>query len=511
MAEDEINFLFEAGIEDDCGVCARSRSMFSSEEELLSWHNAGHTPPPSELGSSNNSDASGFEMGASFKISMENPFGGGPFLSDDPLVSDQYSHDNPANNVGPYSGPSSYSINTTAPYAPPGEDEENPAQNVGPYNPPGQQNAMMQQVFSPTTAAAYRNWSHENGWFDGSSKSVYDRISQAQVMRRQASLDGDVETEYALDEQINTLYRVASELDESNLNDYLEVLPGGTVAMEYDDISDAGMVDFGSFISVESHKIFAEAKDYDWEKFASKGATQWVKEKIANNPGILRHESDTRKAAIDYVKNKTMVLTDPVRRAGVIDDFVNSVERKRREAAKALENRDNTLAEKQQQEYNALMRQAREDLDVLPEPTFTKSQESDYIGDQLNIGEDDGSLLYTAAVESLNNKVTDWPNFTTEGARDWFWSQASDNGVMLNHQDITRRAARDFVTEKTGHVRDSALKNEIVRAFCDSVEFLRTAYVHKKAKLASIEVEDTAYQEFEEVFGSEDEILWQRR
>lgn len=494
MAEDDF-FLFEASVTDGCPQCSGARGSFTSVASLEAWHNSGH-PEGGE----------GFTFGGSVVTSMDNPFGAGPFVSDDPLISDQYSHENPANNVGPYGGPSSYSINTTGPYTPPGEDEENPAQNVGPYDPPAQQAERMQQVFSPDVRAAYRTWSNENGWFDGSSKSVYDRISEAQVMQRQASVEGDVETEYALDEQINTLYRVASELDESNLSDYMEELPGGTVAMEYDDISDAGMVDLGSFISVESHRLFAEAKNYDWDKFTKKGAAEWVKEKIATNPGILRHESDTRKAAIDYVKNKTMVLTDPVKRAGVIDDFVSEVERTRREAARAIENRDKKVADKIREEEEALMRQAKESL--APATGLTVERTPDYIDGKLNIGEDDGSLLYTAAAEALETKTNDWPSFTTEGAREWFWGQASDNTLMLNHQDITRRAARDFAAGKTAHVRDSALKNEIVRAFCDSVEFLRTAYVAKKAKLSSVEVEDSAYMEFEEAFGGEDEILW---
>lgn len=511
MAEDEINFLFESGVEDTCPECASARSLFPSESALRAWHNAGHQPSPTEINSGMDADefgqASGFEMDSSLRTSMDNPFGHGPFVSDDPLISDQYSHENPANNVGPYSGPSSYSINTVAPYSPPGEDEENPGQNVGPYNPPGAQNQMLQNAFSQGVKAAYRNWSNENGWFDGTSKSVYDRISQAQLMLRQAKVDRDVTTEYALEEQINTLYRVANELDESNLNDYLEALPGGSVAMEYDDIADAGMVDFGSFISVESHRMFAEAKDYDWDKFTTKGATQWVKEKVANNPGLLRHESDTRKAAIDYVKTKTMVLTDPIKRAEVIDDFVSSVERDRRQAAKTLEKRQSELSKKAKEEQEKLFKAARENLNPIS-THLTVEMDSDYVNGKLNIGEDDGSLLYTAAAEALENKTSDWPNFTTEGAREWFWSQASDNQVMLNHQDITRRAAKDYAIEKTAHVRDSALKNEVVRAFCESVEFLRTAFVHKKAKLAAVELEDTAYQEFEEVFGNEDEILW---
>ena len=443
------------------------------------------------------------------KMSDNNPFGYGPFVSDDPLVSDQYSHENPANNVGPYSGPSSYSINTTGPYAPPATDEENPGQNVGPYDPPALQNARMQQAFSPNVRAAYRSWSNQNEWFDGTSRSVYDRITEASVMLRQAKIEKDVETEYAISEQINTLSKVAAELDESNLNDYLEALPGGTVAMEYDDLSDAGLVDFGSFISVESHRLFAEAKNYDWNKFASKGAAEWINEKIIDNPGLLRHETETRKAAVDYVKNKTMVLTDPVKRAGVIDDFVNEVERNRRTAIKLIETRKQKSSAKDKQEKDALMLKAKASLEE-EQYGLTVPLDPDFVDGKLNIGANDGSLLYTAAVESMENQVQDWPTFTTEGAREWFWSQASDNEVMLNHQDITRRAARDFVINKTAHVRDSALKNEVVRAFCDSVEFLRTAYVHKKSKLAAVEVEDTAYQEFEEAFGGEDQILWQR-
>lgn len=456
-------------------------------------------------------DLDGFEVeGSVEKEAMDNPFGYGPFVSDDPLVSEQYSHDNPANNVGPYTGPSSYSINTVAPYK--GEEEENPAQNVGPYMPPGVRNQMMQQTFAPEEGAkdvrkAYKQWVNENGWFDGSSNSVYDRIAQAQVMRKQAQLFDDTETEFELEEQIITLSKVANELDDLNLNDYMEELPGGTVALEYEDITDGGLVDLNSFISVESSRIFAEAKDYDWDKFTKAGANYWVRERVASNPGLLRYETDTRKAAIDYVKSKTMVLTDPIRRAEVIDEFVTNVEVARREAAVKLEETDRKLVERVEVEVKNLLRQAREEVDAEPQFSNIKTLDADIIDGRINIGENDGSLLYTAAVESLESLEEDWPRFTTEGARDWFWDKAA-GGPMWKYEDSTRRAAKEYALSRTASVQDSALKNEIIRAFCASVEFLRKVYAVKVSKQEVFDEEAEGYQVFDSIFGNEDEIIW---
>lgn len=455
-----------------------------------------------------------FEFEASMdKEAMDNPFGYGPFVSDDPLVSDQYSHDNPANNVGPYTGPSSYSINTVAPYS--GEEDENPAQNVGPYMPPSVKNQMLQQTLQPEEGSkdvrkSYKQWVDQNGWFDGSSNSVYDRIAQAQVMRKRAQLAKDTETEFEIDEQILTLSKVAAELDESNLTDYMDSLPGGTVALEYEDITEGGLVDLSSFISVESSRLFAEAKDYDWDKFTKAGANYWIRERMNVNPGLLRHETDTRKAAIDYVKSKTMVLTDPIRRAEIIDEFVTNVEKSRRQAAFQLEETDKKLVDRVEQQVDQLLRQAREEVDSEPTFSTTKSLTPDVIDGRLNIGEDDGSFLYTAAAASLASLEEDWPNFTTEGAREWFWDKAPQ-GPMWKHEDSTRRAAKEYALSRTASIHDSALRNEIVRAFCASVEFLRKVYAVKIAKQEVIDEEAQAYEVFDSVFGTEDEIIWQRR
>src|SRR4051812_38743980 len=146
------------------------------------------------------------------KDSMDSPFDGyGRPFSDDPLgMSQSYDHDNPANNVGPYSGPSSYSINTVAPYAPPHQDEENPGQNVGPYSPPRDDEMNPGSPEEPDSAVkkAYRAWSARQ-WFDGTSTSIYERSIEAERLRREARVAGDFVLEDELTEQVQILNKTA--------------------------------------------------------------------------------------------------------------------------------------------------------------------------------------------------------------------------------------------------------------------------------------------------------------
>jgi hypothetical protein len=82
--------------------------------------------------------------------------------------------------------------------------------------------------------------------------------------------------------------------------------------------------------------VVDEAAGFDWDMFKTAGAEQWVIEQVADSPDMLRHEVITREAAVDYVRDKTMVILDPARRAEIIDAFVSNVERNRRQALDAV-------------------------------------------------------------------------------------------------------------------------------------------------------------------------------
>lgn len=454
------------------------------------------------------------------KEAMDNPFDGyGRPFSDDPLTSEYYYHDNPASAVGPYAGPNSYSINTVAPYSPPHGGEQNPGQNAGPYNPPATNPATTDGDYDEddlpanvgqgdtdndaNVRAAYRQWD-EQAWFDGTSQSIYNRAIEAEQLRRQARLAKDFILEDELAEQVEVLNKTAAEYDDSTLHEALENVPGGTVALEYDDLVDGGLVDVTSFLHTGAHQVAKEAAAYNWDLFKIEGARQWITNKLANNPGLIKHEVMAREAAVDYVKDKTMVLMDPTRRADIIDAFVTNVERFRRDAAnRLLESEQETQRRVREIEAARMQRVAVEDYREEFLPGSYTDLTADYDADgYYNIGEDDGSLLYAEAARTIEAaKARQWEDFTTEGAREWFFSVAAES-PMIKHDDITYRAAKKYATDQTNMVRDAALKAEIIRAFTSSVEFLRQAHMHREAALES-PVEENNLDEF---FG--DEQLW---
>lgn len=440
----------------------------------------------------------------------KSPFDGyGRPFSDDPLgMSDAYNHDNPANNVGPYTGPNSYSINTVAPYSPPHQDEENPGQNVGPYNPPADKPmnpGSPEQDEEPGSGLkkAYKQW-EAHQWFDGSSHSIYDRAVEAEQLRRQAHIAGDFIIEDELREQIEILNKTAAEYDDSNLHEALDNVPGGTVALEYDDLVDGGLVDVTSFLSTASHKLATEVAAYDWDSFKDEGARQWVTSRIAENPGLIKHEAIAREAAIDYAKDKTMVLMDPSRRADIIDGFVTNAERFRREAASRLLETEEQATDRARQVEAA--RQARVQIEADVEeflPGSYTDLTADYDEDgYLNLGEDDGSDLFSYAREVVEaSRGRKWEQFTTEGAREWFFDTVVGS-PMAKHADITHRAAKKYAIEQAALVPDSSLRDEITRAFAESVEFLRQSFVDDDGT----SYEEPAEETIDEFFG--DEQLW---
>ena len=193
----------------------------------------------------------------------------------------------------------------------------------------------------------------DEGWFDGSADSIYDRINTAKALRKRvtaalsdnawttASINFLAEKEVEMGEEIAALEASAAELTNADQEEYLASLPGGTVAQDYGDLIEGGLVDLGeddgSWLYAAASKVQKEAKGYDWDAFATEHAEQWVNEKVHDSPGMLAHERVTREAAVDYARNKTMVLFDMEKRAGVINTFVNNVEKFRRHAALEVE------------------------------------------------------------------------------------------------------------------------------------------------------------------------------
>lgn len=354
--------------------------------------------------------------------------------------------------------------------------------------------------FVSSAPKTYESWNNETEWFDGTSSSIYQRIASARQIQKSA----DKATASLIEEQIKVLEKVAGEFEDSSLAEYMTSVPGGTVAMEYDDLMDGGLVDVSSFISTEAHKYITEVNTYDWEKFAEDAPRMWVSAKAKNNPGLLSHEHAAREAAIDYVKSKTMVLMDPSVRADIIDNFVSDVEVQRRSYLAATEKKAEAEAERREayeRQQRARVAAELSELEYADDDTLFPGQTVVGTNDPFDFGEDDGSAMYAEArkvVEAHANR--NWESFCTEGARDWFYSNEAG---MYRHADTTRIAAKQYVDEETSLVKDPATKTEIRRAFLASVDFLREEWLQKQASLTEPEEDIDVLSQY-----YDDETLW---
>jgi uncharacterized protein YjdB len=181
-----------------------------------------------------------------------------------------------------------------------------------------------------------------SSWFDGSSDSIYYRIDQLQEI-----IDGlktaasniranDVEIEkYAsyiieLDAEKDVLQKVASEYVDFDTEEYLQSLPGGTVASQYRKY--AGRINLGEDDGTLEYRLARETQNdidnIDWTNFVTAGAENWV---VEQNPSLLNDQIATREAASYYVEEETMPILDVIHRASVIDNFLDNVEITRRE------------------------------------------------------------------------------------------------------------------------------------------------------------------------------------
>lgn len=178
----------------------------------------------------------------------------------------------------------------------------------------------------------------DTAWFDGTSESIFVRLDRLQGLLDRArtaasdhqmdfnSLQRFANTITLLTEEKEQLEKLASEYVDFDADEYLNSLPGGTIAKEYR-VSSAGTADLGeddgSLLFRTASKIQNEYEDADWVNFVTAGAEIWVEDQ-ANQ--LLNSQLNTREAAVYYVESRTMPILDSVKRAAIIDNFVNNVE-----------------------------------------------------------------------------------------------------------------------------------------------------------------------------------------
>ena len=193
----------------------------------------------------------------------------------------------------------------------------------------------------------------DTGWFRGDSESIFNRLDRLQGilddLRVAASspqtYQDDLERYASLitemEEEKSQLERIAGTYVDFDAEEYLQSLPGGTIASEYR-LSSAGTadlgVDDGSLLYRTASSIEAEYRDADWINFVTAGAEMWTEDQ---NPRLLDDYTATREAAVFYVESKTLPVLDVTKRASIIDNFVENVEicrlAHRKQAAKKQE------------------------------------------------------------------------------------------------------------------------------------------------------------------------------
>ena len=192
-------------------------------------------------------------------------------------------------------------------------------------------------------------------WFNGSSDSIFTRLDQLQQildgMRMAASSPniGEYELEkYAsmiteLDEEKSQLEKIAGTYVDFDVEDYLDSLPGGSIAREYK-LSSAGTNDLGeddgSFLYRTASAVEQELQEADWINFVTAGAEIWVEDQ---NSSLVNNELAAREAAVFYVEQKTLPILDVTKRATIIDNFVTNVEICRRAKKEHLDVKRSSL------------------------------------------------------------------------------------------------------------------------------------------------------------------------
>jgi hypothetical protein len=191
---------------------------------------------------------------------------------------------------------------------------------------------------------ASKTLASDTSWFDGSSSSIYDRLEKVQEMidslktAASHSQVGEGElTSFAnqislLEADRDQLQKTASEYVDFDTEEYLQNLPGGTVASQYHKYTNDGMFDLGeddgSFLYQAAKEVQEEYRDHDWANFVTAGAESWTFEQSQD---LVLSQLATREAACKFVEKKTAGLLDVSFRASIIDNFLDNVEVCRRE------------------------------------------------------------------------------------------------------------------------------------------------------------------------------------
>jgi hypothetical protein len=167
-------------------------------------------------------------------------------------------------------------------------------------------------------------------------EQIQDVIDELRTASSDSNLDTNSLTKFAntllmLETEKDQLQKVASEYVDYDTEEYLQRLPGGTVASNYR-VTDFGTADLGeddgSLLYRTAKSIENEFKEADWINFVTAGAEIWVEDQ---HKGLLESQLSTREAAVYYVEQKTLPILDVEKRAAVINNFVDNVEIVRRD------------------------------------------------------------------------------------------------------------------------------------------------------------------------------------
>ena len=195
-------------------------------------------------------------------------------------------------------------------------------------------------------------------WFNGTSDSIFTRLDRLQSilddMRFAASNSRIPELELEtiagyiteFDEEKSQLEKLASEWVDYDHEEYLQSLPGGTVASTYR-VNPAGTLslgeDDGSLLYRTASEVEGEFRDADWINFVTAGAETWLEDQ---HHALLQDQISTREAAVFYVERKTLPILDMEKRATIIDNFVSNVEICRRAKKENLDAKKATSEKK---------------------------------------------------------------------------------------------------------------------------------------------------------------------
>jgi hypothetical protein len=190
---------------------------------------------------------------------------------------------------------------------------------------------------------AWRQFKNQN-WYDGTVASVSDRMEVVEEWKRNISrlirnsndnqslrIAGKIISE--IDKEYETLSRTSMALGDFELDDYLDSMPALTVAKNYDvRVSSDGTADLGysdgSWMFEAANAVNKEAANRDWDFFTTVHASEWTEDRPSD---LLNSEPVFRDVAISYVEGKTAAILDVRKRAKIIDDFVTTAEKTRRQ------------------------------------------------------------------------------------------------------------------------------------------------------------------------------------